>query len=129
VSAALAAALAALGLAAVAFFVTARRSRELRRRPGNVCAFARHPDRERWLGGHGVWVNDVFAFRRGPAGWDETLLWVASVSSRAPTKEELTRLRRIGADPVIATFALASGGSTAFAASGADRHALLGPFA
>lgn len=128
-SAAVAAVLTALGLAAVALFVTARRSRALCERPGNVYAFARHPDRERWLGGHGVWVNDVFAFRRDPAGWEEALLWVASASSRAPTEDELTRLLRIGEDPVVVTFALASGGWTAFAASGADRDALLGPFA
>jgi hypothetical protein len=128
-SAALAAALTALGLAAAALLlVTARRNRALRERPGNVRAFVRHPDRERWLGGHGVWVNDVFAFRRSPAGWEETLLWVASASARAPTEEELARLRRIE-DPVVVTFALASGGSIAFAARAEDRAALVGPFA
>jgi hypothetical protein len=129
VSAALAAALTALGLAAAALLVTARRNRALQERPGNVRAFVRHPDRERWLGGHGVWVNDVFAFRRSPAGWEETLLWVASASARAPTEEELARLRRIQDPPVIVSFALASGGSIAFAAPAEDRAALLGPFA
>jgi hypothetical protein len=128
VSAALAAALTALLVAALALLVTARRNRAQRERPGNVRAFVRYPDRERWLGGHGVWVNDVFAFRRSPAGWEETLLWVASASARAPTEEELARLRRIG-DPVIVSFALASGGSIAFAAPAEDRAALLGPFA
>ena len=128
-SAAIAAALTALGLAAAALLVTARRNRELRRRPGNVPASARFPDRRRWLGGHGVWVDDVFAFRRGPAGWNETLLWVANAAARSPAGDELESLRRVGPDPVVVTFALASGGSIAFAARAEDRDALLGPFA
>ena len=128
-SAALVAALAALGLAALALLVTARRNRELQRRPGNVPASVRFPDRLHWLGGHGVWVDDVFAFRRSPAGWDETLLWVANASVRRPAGDELDSLRRVGPDPVVVTFALASGGSIAFAARAEDRDALLGPFA
>lgn len=128
-SAALAAALTALALAALALLVTVRRNRALRRRPGNVPASVRFPDRRRWLGGHGVWVDDVFAFRRGPAGWDERLLWVASASARPPAGDELDSLRRVGPDPVVVTFALASGGSIAFAARSEDRDALLGPFA
>ena len=128
-SAALAAALTALGLGALALAVTVRRNRRLRRRPSNVRAFMRHPDRERWLAGHGVWVNDVFAFRRSPAGWNETLLWVTSASTRTATDEERGRLRRIRDEPAIATFMLASGGSIAFAAHAEDRAELLGPFA
>jgi len=128
-SAALVAALAALGLAALALLVTIRRNRALRRRPGDVRASVRYPDRGRWLDGHGVWVDDVFAFRRSPAGWDETLLWVANASVRRPAGDELDSLRRVGPDPVVVTFALASGGSIAFAARAEDRDALLGPFA
>lgn len=128
-SAALAAALTALALAALALLVTVRRNRALRRRPGNVPASVRFPDRRRWLGGHGVWIDDVFAFRRSPAGWDETLLWVASASTRPPAGDEHDSLRRVGPDPVVVTFALASGGSIAFAARAEDRDALLGPFA
>lgn len=128
-SAALAAALTALCLVAVALFVTLGRSRALRRRPSNVRAFMRHPDRERWLPGHGIWVNDVFAFRRSPAGWNETILWVTSASARRATEEERARLGRMDGDPAIATFMLASGGSATFASRAEDRAELLGPFA
>lgn len=128
-SVALAAAFTALGLAALALLVTTRRNRELQRRPGNVSASVRFSERGRWLGGHGVWVDDVFAFRRSPAGWDETLLWVASATARSPAGDELDSLRRVGPDPVVVTFALASGGSITFAARPEDRDALLGPFA
>lgn len=128
-SAALAAVLTMLVLGAGALVVTLRRNRALRRRPSNVRAFMRHTDRERWLSGHGVWVNDVFAFRRSPAGWNETILWVTSASARTATEEERSRLRRIEGHPAIATFMLASGGSVAFACHAEDRAELLGPFA
>jgi len=129
VSAALAAALTVLGLGVLALLLTVRRNRALRRRPANVRAFMRHPDRERWLPGHGVWVGDVFAFRRSPAAWDEAIIWVSSASARSATEEERARLRRMGDDPAIVTFLLASGGSIAFATRAEDRAAMLGPFA
>ena len=128
-SAALAAALAVLAVGALRLLVMLRRNRALRRRPGNVCTSMRQPDGERWLAGHGVWVDDVFAFRRSPAGWSENLLWVANASARAATEEERTRMRRLGEEPVVVTFALASGGSAAFAVAAENRAALLGPFA
>lgn len=128
-SAALGAVLTMLVLGTGALVVTLRRNRALRRRPSNVRAFMRQTDGERWLPGHGVWVNDVFAFRRSPAGWNETILWVTSASARTATEEELSRLRRIEGHPAIATFMLASGGSVAFACHAEDRAELLGPFA
>ncbi len=128
-SAALAVALTVLGVGILALAVTVGRNRALRSRPANVRAFMRHPDRERWLPGHGVWVGDVFAFRRSPAAWDEAILWVSSASARAATEAERARLRRSGDEPVVVTLLLASGGSVTFAARNEDRAALLGPFA
>jgi hypothetical protein len=129
-SAAFAAALALVGLGVVALcVVVVRRNRALRRRPSNIPVHARLPDEERWCPGHGVWANDVFAFRRSPAAWDESLLWVAHASARGATENERTRLPAMGDDPVVATFVLASGSSMAFAARREHRTALLGPFA
>jgi hypothetical protein len=119
----------ALGLSILALLVTVLRNRALRRRPSNVAVRVRSPGGERWFPGHGVWVNDVFAFRRSPAGWREILIWVTNASARMATEEERARLHRIGDDPVVTTFVLASGGSMMFAARSEDRAKLLGPYA
>lgn len=125
-----AAALAVLVAAsALAALLVVRRNRALRRRPGDVAALARCRRSGRWFAGHGVWVNDVFAFRRSPAGWNEILLWVTSAHVRRPTDEERSRLHRVGDDPIVVTFVLASGGSMAFAARAEDSSGLLGPYA
>ena len=116
-------------LVAIAATVTVRRNRALRRRPGDVPVLVRTRWGGWWLPGHGVWVADVFAFRRSPAGWHETLLWVTNTYVRSATDEERTRIRRAGDDPVVAVFVLASGGSMTFAASAGSRARLLGPFA
>ena len=110
----------------VVFLVVALRNRSLQSRPGDVPVRARFKVVGPWIRGHGVWVNDIFAFRRSPAGWTEALLWVTNASARPATAEERHRL---GDDSVVATFVLASGGSMAFAARGEDRSQLLGPYA
>jgi hypothetical protein len=117
----------ALTIAAAA--VVARRNRALRQRPGDVSVLARTRWGGRWMPGHGVWVDDVFAFRRSPAGWNETLLWVTYAPTRSATDEERAQLRRLGDDPLVVTFVLASGGSMTFAAKASDRARLLGPYA
>jgi len=117
-----------LWLCAAAIVVTVLRNRALRRRPGNVPVRVRRPGKQRWVPGHGVWVHDVFAFRGSPAAWKEALLWVTEATARPANDGEQGGLRRIGDRPVIATFALAAGGSIEFAASVEDRDALLGPF-
>ena len=93
----------ALTAGAVIFLVILRRNRTLQRRPGDVPVHARLKVGGPWIRGHGVWVNDTFAFRRSPAGWAEAL--------------------------VVATFVVASGGSVAFAARREDYAQLLGPYA
>ena len=118
-----------LWLCAAAIVVTVLRNRALRRRPGNVPVRVRRPGKERWLPGHGVWAHDVFAFRGSPAAWKEALLWVTEATVRSAGEAERKRLRRIGDRPIIATFALAAGGSIEFAARAEHGDALLGPFA
>ena len=119
----------ALAIGLVALLVVVRRNRWLRRRPGDVPVRARLRESGQWVRGHGVWVNDTFAFRRSPAGWQETLLSVTAASARPASEEERTTLHRLGEDPVVAKFELASGGSMAFAARAEDRGRLLGPYA
>jgi hypothetical protein len=94
-----------------------------------VPALARSPESGRWHPGHGVWVDDVFAFRRSPAGWREMLLWVTSASVRPAAHDERGRLRRVGDEPLVVTFELRSGGSRAFAVRPEDAGRLLGPYA
>ena len=124
--------LAAMGvplwLCAIAIFVLVKRNSWLRNRPGNVPVRMRPPGKKRWLPGHGVWVHDVFAFRGSPAAWKEALLWVTSASARPATPEEQKKLRRIGDEPVVVTFALAGGGEIELAARAEDRTLLLGAF-
>ena len=123
------AALAVLaGVGALTLVVVVRRNQALRRRPGDVPVRVRCRKDGPWVPGHGVWVNDVFAFRRSPAGWRETLLWIMQASACGATEEEREQLARLH-DPVIATFELASGGTISVAASAGDRARLLGPFA
>jgi hypothetical protein len=106
----------------------AARNRSLRARPGNVRVRARFEPSGAWIPGHAVWVDDVFAFRRSPAAWEEVLLVVTNASVWPATDEERGQLARMGPAPVVATFTLASGGSVAFAARAEDRPRLLGPY-
>ena len=119
----------ALTAGAVIFLVILRRNRTLQRRPGDVPVHARLKVGGPWIRGHGVWVNDTFAFRRSPAGWAEALLWVTNASVRPVGEDERERLIGLGAEPVVATFVVASGGSVAFAARREDYAQLLGPYA
>jgi hypothetical protein len=118
-----------LWLCAIAIFVLVKRNSWLRHRPDNVAVRIRPPGKKRWLPGHGVWVHDVFAFRGSPAAWKEALLWVTGATARPATEEERKKLRRIGDDPVVATFALPGGGEIELAARAEHRARLLGPFA
>ena len=116
-------------LCATAIFVLVKRNSWLRNRPGNIPVRIRPPGKERWLPGHGVWVHDVFAFRGSPAAWKEALLWVSGATVRPATEEERKKLRRIGDEPVVASFALAGGGAIEFAARAEDHAELMGTFA
>ena len=124
-----AALITALIAGVVVFLVVVQRNRALQRRPGDVPVRARFEAGGPWIRGHGVWVNDIFAFRRSPAGWTEALLWVTNASACRASENERDRLGHFGEDAVVATFVLASGGSMAFAARAEDRAHLLGPYA
>jgi hypothetical protein len=115
-----------LWLCALAIFVLIRRNSWLRSRPGNIPVRIRRPGEKRWLPGHGVWIHDVFAFRGSPAAWKEALLWVTEASARQAGEEERKRLRRLGAEPIVATFTVAGGGAIDFAARAEHGDLLLG---
>lgn len=117
-----------LWLCAVGILVLVKRNSWLRSRPGNVPVRIHPSGKKLWLPGHGVWVHDVFAFRGSPAAWKEALLWVTGATVRPATEEEQKKLRRIGDEPIVATFALAGGGEIELAARAEHRALLLGPF-
>ena len=77
------------------------RNRALRMRPGNVAVRVREEGKRRWTPGHGLWVNDVFAYRGSPAAWKEGLLPLSAASARPASAEERKHLRRIGDEPAI----------------------------
>ncbi|HET6642015.1 MAG TPA: hypothetical protein VFG93_01955 [Gaiellaceae bacterium] len=83
---------------------------------------------KRWTPGHAIWVSDVFVWRGSPAAWKEELLRVVGASVRSAADDERRHLHRIGEDPVIASLALAEGGTVAVAARRDDSATLLGPF-
>ena len=115
-----------LWLCALSIFVLVRRNSWLRNRPGNIPVRIRPPGKKRWLPGHGVWIHDVFAFRGSPAAWKEALLWVTEASARPASEDERKKLRRIGAEPVVAMFTLAGDEAFEVAARAEHRELLLG---
>ena len=125
--------LAALGvplwLCAVGILILVFRSRSLRKRPGNVPCKFRPTDKKRWTSGHGVWVSDVFAWVGSTAAWKDELAWTAAVATHPADEEERKKLRRLGDVPIIASLALAEGGTVEIAAKRKHRAGLLGPFA
>ena len=81
-------------------------NRKLRKRPGNIPVRVLRPGKKRWTSAHGLWVSDVFAWRGSPAAWNEDLLRVSGVSIHSADEQEREKLKRIGDDPVVASFAL-----------------------
>ena len=100
----------------------------LRKRPGNVPCKFRPADKKRWTSGHGVWVSDVFAWGGSTAAWKSDLAWAAAASARPADDEERKKLHRLGDAPLIASLALAEGGTVEVAARREHRAELLGPF-
>jgi hypothetical protein len=121
-----------LWLCAIAILTLVMRNRALRKRPGNVPVRVRPEGKSRWMPGHGVWVNDVFAYRGSPAAWKEGLFWVTAASERPADADERKHLRRIGKGPLIATLTVDEGGTTRrldVASRASDARRLLGPYA
>ena len=125
--------LAALGvplwLCAGGILILVLRNRSLRKRPGNVPCKFRPTDKQRWTSGHGVWVSDVFAWAGSTAAWKSELAWTAGLATHPANGEERKKLRRLGGVPLIASLALAEGGTVEVAARREHRPGLLGPFA
>jgi hypothetical protein len=118
-----------LWLCAIAISVLVFRNRELRKRAGSVPVRTRVDGKGRWHPGHGLWVHDVFAFRRSPAAWKEGLVQVRSVSVKTAGDGEKKGLHRLGEDVVVATFDLVPKGSLELAARAEHVSLLSGPFA
>lgn len=121
-----------LWLCAIGILTLVMRNRALRMRRGNVAVRVREEGKRRWTPGHGLWVNDVFAYRGSPAAWKEGLLPVSAASARPASAEERKHLRRIGDEPVITTLTFEDAGTKRqidVAARGSDGRLLLGPYA
>ena len=113
----------AIGLLLVFF-----QNRKLRKRPGNIPVRVLRQGKKRWTSGHGIWVSDVFAWRGSPAAWNEDLLQVSGVSIHSADEQEREELKRIGDDPVVASFALDEGATLQVAARHEDQSILAGPY-
>ena len=118
-----------LWLCACGILTLVFRNRTLRKRPGNVPCKFRPADKKRWTSGHGVWVSDVFAWGGSAAAWKSELAWTTSLTTRPADDGERKKLRRLGDSPLIASLALAEGGTVEVAASPEHRAGLLGPLA
>ena len=118
-----------LWLCACGILMLVFRNRALRKRPGNVPCKFRPTDKKRWTSGHGVWVSDVFAWGGSAAAWKSELAWTAGLATRPADEGERKKLRRLGDSPLIASLALAEGGTVEVAAGREHRAGLLGPFA
>src|SRR3954452_20264151 len=92
--------LAALGVplwfCALGISVVVLKNRKLRTRHGDLSVRVRRPGKKRWTRGHAIWVSDVFAWRGGPAAWNEVLLQTIGVKLRDPGPEERKDLHRLG---------------------------------
>lgn len=117
-----------LWLFVVVVLALVERNRRLRSRPGNVSVRLRTAPGDSWSRGNGVWVDDVFAVRRGIGDRNESFMRVTAVTTRTPAEEEANELRRLE-EPVIATVRLADGGTIEIAVPRQQESLLLGPFA
>jgi hypothetical protein len=119
-----------LWLCAVGVCAVILGNRKLRKRPGNIPVRVLRPGKKRWTRGNAIWVSDVFAWRASPASWNEGVFQVTDTSLYEPVDSRaMKKLRRLGENPAVASFAL-NGGALIDVAAGADhRSALVGPFA
>jgi hypothetical protein len=104
------------------------RNRRLRKRLGDIPVRILPPGKQHWRRGHALWISDVFTWRGSPAAWGEDLARVNSLELHAPDAEQRKKLRRLGADAVIARLSLAGGTCLDVAAKGKYRASLQGPF-
>ena len=118
-----------LWLCAAGIFTVVFRNRQLRRRDGNLEVRVLRAGHERWRRGHAIWVSDVFAWRGSPATYAEVLTQVTAAHGRSPTADESAKLHRLGTELAVVELSGSAGGRLTVATAGANRPALLGPFA
>ena len=63
------------------------------------------------------------------AAWKSELAWTTGLATRPADDGERKKLRRLGDSPLIASLALAEGGTVEVAASREHRAGIFGPFA
>jgi len=117
-----------LWLCALGILMVVSNNRKLRKRHGDIPVRVKRPGKERWTGGHAIWVSDVFGWRGSPAAWNEELAQVVGVTLRDPDPEERKKLHRLGDGVAIATLLLTYGETLEVATGPDQRAALLGPF-
>lgn len=125
--------LAALGvplwLCGLAFLAMLFENRKVRNRYGNVAVRVRRPGKKRWKRANAIWVSDVFVWRGSPGVWNEGLVHVTGLTFRSADADERKQLRRLDAEPAIATLAVPDGEAVEVATAAEYRTALAGPFA
>lgn len=125
--------LAALGIPlwflGLAFLAMMFENRKLRHRYGNVPVRVRRTGKKRWTRGNAIWVSDVFVWRGSPGVWKEDLMHVSGLTFRSPDADERKQLRRLDAEPAIATLTAPDGEVVEVATAAEYRAALAGPFA
>jgi hypothetical protein len=104
------------------------RGHRLKRRPGNIPCRVRQGPGKRWVPGHAIWVNDVFAFDGSPAVWNESLTWVKEVSPLELDQGEAKKLRRLGPGATAVTLTADNGERFAVATKAGLSRDLTGSF-
>jgi len=104
------------------------RNRQLHHRTGNVSIRFRSQPGDGWSRGNGVWVEDVFAVRKGFGDRSESFMRVAAVETHIPDENEVKGLGGLK-EPIIATITLDDGATIEFAVPRKGEELLLGPFA
>jgi hypothetical protein len=117
-----------LWLCAAGIFALVYRNKFLRQRHGDIPVRVQRSGKTRWTRGHAVWVSDVFAWRGSPAAWNEDLLLVTDAHVEAPKPEDLKKLHRMDANPVIITLTPDMGDPVRVAVAPEHRAAVLGPY-
>lgn len=115
--------LCALGILALLY-----RNKSLRQRPGDIPVRVLRDGKTHWVRGHAVWISDVFAWRGSPAAWNEEILHIVGARVDSLDPAELTKLRRLGENPTVATLMPSEGTPVRVAVASEHRAALFGPY-
>src|SRR5262245_16858676 len=103
------------------------RNRWLRRRVGDMPIRFRPEGSNRWRHGRAIWISDVFAWRRSPAGWREHIHQVIGCRLISQEVEGLIPVQ-LGKSPFVARLWFAEGGTMDIAGRAELETLLLGPY-